>query len=105
MSYIQQQQQTAAERNEKKVVKRLKNTLMDRFAMTDMGEVNLIFGIAVTREYDAGTLFTTQKDYIENTLEGFRVLYRNPVHTTDSRSRSYLAQRALSLTKVVRAWC
>ena len=38
------------------VVKGLKKPLMDCFAMANMGEVSLIFGTAVTRHYDAGTL-------------------------------------------------
>ena len=46
------------------MVKRLRKALMDRFAMTDMGEVSLILGMAVTRNYDAGTLAITQKDYV-----------------------------------------
>ena len=63
------------------VVKRLKKALMDRFAMTDMGEVSLILGMAVTRDYDAGTLTITQKDYVKNILERFGMLNSNPGHT------------------------
>ena len=42
------------------VVKRLKKALMDRFAMTDMGEVSLILAMNVTRSYEEGTFTSTQ---------------------------------------------
>ena len=63
------------------VVKRLKKALMNRFAMTDMGEVSRILGMAVNRDYDAGTLTITQKDYAKNILKRFGMLDCNPVHT------------------------
>ena len=63
------------------MVKRLKKALMDRFTMTAVGEVSLIFGMAITRNYDAGTLAITQKDYVKNILERLGMLGCNPVHT------------------------
>ena len=63
------------------VVKRLKKALMDRFAMTDMGEVSRFLGMAVTQDYDAGPQATTQTDYVKNVLERFGMLDCNPVHT------------------------
>ncbi len=63
------------------VVKRLKKALMDRFAMTDMGEVSLILGMSVTRNYEKGTLTITQKDYVHNILERYGMLDCNSVHT------------------------
>ena len=63
------------------VVRHLKKALTDRFAMSDMGEVSLILGMTVTRDYDQGTLSITQKDYVENILERFGMEECNPVHT------------------------
>ena len=47
---------------------------MDRFAMTDMGEVSLILGMNVTRSYEEGTFTITQKYYIQNILERYGML-------------------------------
>ena len=52
-------------------VKRLKKALVDRFAMTDMGEVSLILGMNVTKNYKEGTLTTTRKDYVQNIPERY----------------------------------
>ena len=60
---------------------RLKKALMDRFAMTGMGEISLILGMAVTRYYDAGTMTIPQQGYVKNILERFSMLDCNPVQT------------------------
>lgn len=44
------------------VVVRLENALTDRFVMLTMGEVSLIFGMPVTRQYDGGTVSVTKRD-------------------------------------------
>lgn len=41
------------------MVRRLKKTQMDGFVMTDMGEVSLALGMAVTRDCYTGTLTIT----------------------------------------------
>lgn len=51
-----------------KVVQRLKKTLMDRFVMTGMDQVSLTLGMAVTGDYDTGTLTISQAKYLQNIL-------------------------------------
>lgn len=63
------------------MVKQLKKAITDRFAMTDMGEVSLILGMTVTRDYETGTLSITQKNYVNNIIERFGMEDCNPVHT------------------------
>ena len=63
------------------VLKKLKTSLMDRFAMTDMGEVNRILGMIFTRDCEKGTLTIDQKDFALNTLEQFGMLDSKTVHT------------------------
>ena len=67
--------------NDEKIVKQLKKALTNRFAMTDMGEVSLIFGMKVTRDYKQGTLSISQVDYVNSILERFGMKDCNPVHT------------------------
>ena len=54
---------------------------MDRFAMTDMGEVSLILAMNVTRSYEEGTLTSTQKYYVQNILDRYGMQDCNSVHT------------------------
>lgn len=54
---------------------------MDRFVTTGMGEASLILGITVTRDYDKGTLTSSQSAYLQNILERFGMLKGNTVHT------------------------
>ena len=48
--------------NDEKIIKQLKKALTNRLAMTDMGEVSLIFGMKVARDYKQGTLSISQVD-------------------------------------------
>ena len=54
---------------------------MDRFAITDTGEVSLILGMSISRDYDKGTLTMSQADYLHNVLERFGMLECNSQHT------------------------
>lgn len=63
------------------LVANLKKELRDRFEMTDMGEVNLILGMEVTRSYEEGTLVDSQKGYVKSILERFGMEKCNPVTT------------------------
>ena len=49
--------------------------------MTDMGEVSLILGMEVTRQYKQGTLSISQVDHVNSILERFGMKDCNPVHT------------------------
>ena len=43
-----------------------KKKLLDRFEMTDMGDVSRVLGINVTRDREEGTITINQKDYTED---------------------------------------
>ena len=58
-----------------------KKELKKRFEMTDMGEVNHILGMEVTRDYDEGTLAVTQTAYVDNIPEPFGMQDANTAHT------------------------
>lgn len=60
-------------------MQRLKKVMTDRFVMTDMGEVSLILGMAVTRDYDTGTLAIILTYYLKDILGRFGMLDGNPV--------------------------
>lgn len=63
------------------LVDRLKTELKNRFEMTDMGEVKLILGMEVQRNYEEGTLAITQKGYVHSILERYGMLEANIVNT------------------------
>ena len=46
------------------VLRRIKQKLLSRFSITDMGDVSLVLGMGVTRDRDEGTVTITQeKEY------------------------------------------
>ena len=64
------------------LVEQKKKELKERFEMTNMGEVRRILGIEVTRDYDEGTLATTQTAYVDNILERFGMQDVNAAYTS-----------------------
>ena len=70
------------------VVGRLKRALADRFVMSDMGEVRVILGMTITRDYDRETLSISQKYYVDNIFERFGMDDCNPVHTPGYGSKN-----------------
>ncbi|CAM9240447.1 unnamed protein product [Laminaria digitata] len=64
------------------VLKELKRKLMERFTMTDMGDVSLVLGIHIARNREAGTLTTSQEDNTNSILARFGMARYNPVHPT-----------------------
>lgn len=63
------------------LVDKLKKELKDRFEMTDMGEVKLILGMEVQRNYEEGTLSITQKGYVQSILDRYGMQESNTVST------------------------
>ena len=63
------------------LVATLKKERHDRFEMKDMGEVSLILGMEVTRDYEEGTMAVSQKGYIKSILERSGMEHCNPVST------------------------
>lgn len=55
---------------------------MDRFTMTDMGDVPLILGMQKNRDAEAETLTISQEHYTKSILARFGMARCNPVHTT-----------------------
>ena len=49
----------------KTLLNKLKKLLMDRFKMSDMGDVSRTLGLNVTRNRDKGSITISQKDYTE----------------------------------------
>ena len=64
------------------VLQELKRKLMNRFTMTDMGDVSLVLGMQITRDREAGTLTISQEHYTKSILVRFGMAGCNPVHTT-----------------------
>ena len=57
--------------NNKQLLGKLKKQLMDRFKMTDLGDVSKVLGMNVTRDRENGTITIDQKDYAENILKRY----------------------------------
>ena len=54
---------------------------MGRFSMTDMRDVSLVLGMAVTRDRTKETVTITQESYVKSLLERYGIGNCNPVHT------------------------
>ena len=63
---------------------RLKHKLMERFTMTDMGDVPLVLSMQITRHREVVTLTIGQEHHTKSILTRFGVARCNPVHTTRS---------------------
>ena len=64
------------------VLQEVKRKLMNRFTMTDMGDVSLVLGMQISRDRKAGTLAISQEHYTKSILARFSMTGCNPVHTT-----------------------
>ena len=63
------------------VLRRIKQKLMSRFSMTDMGDVSIVFGMGVTRDRENGTVAISQENYSKSLLERYGMASFNPAHT------------------------
>ena len=54
---------------------------MDKFKMTDMGDVSLVLGMQVTRDRGKKTLTISQGNYTKSILDRFGMSGRNPSST------------------------
>ena len=57
--------------NNKKFLGKLKKKLMDRFEMTDLGDMSKVLGMNVTRDRENGMIAIDQKDYTEDIYEHY----------------------------------
>ena len=55
----------------KPLLNKLKKKLMNRFEMSDMGDVSRILGMNVTRDREKGTITINQKDYTEDVVQRY----------------------------------
>ena len=65
---------------------------MDRFAMTDMGDVSMVLSMQTTRDRDAKTLTVIQEHYAKSLLARFGIVECNPVRTTGTGAKLPLKQ-------------
>ena len=63
------------------MIETIKEKLMGKFKMTDMGEVLLVLGMQVTRDRERGTLTNTQESYTKSVLDRFGMGSCNPLST------------------------
>ena len=60
---------------------RIKQKLMSRFSMTDLGDVSLVLGLGVIRDRLKGTVTITQDNDIKSLLERYGMTTCNPTYT------------------------
>ena len=57
--------------NNKQLLGKLKKQLMNRFEMTNLGDVSKVLGMNVTRDRENGTIIIDQKGYTEDIVERY----------------------------------
>ncbi|KAH9684927.1 hypothetical protein KPL70_013734 [Citrus sinensis] len=67
--------------HDKAEIDQLKRLLSSEFEMKDIGHAKKILGVEIIRNRKAGTMFLTQKDYIEKVLVRFGMNESKPVQT------------------------
>ena len=77
---------------EKNLLGQLKEKLMARFSMTDLGEVSLILGMKITRDRSKRTLRISLTDYTRSILDRFNMKDCNPVSTPSTGAELSLNQ-------------
>ena len=65
----------------KQLLGKLTKQLMDRFEMTDLGDVSKVLGMNVARDRENGTITIDQKDYTEDILERYGMTNCNVAFT------------------------
>ena len=65
----------------KPLLNKLKKELMNRFEMSDTGDVSRILGMNVTRDREKGTVTINQKNYTEDVVQRYGMKGCNPAYT------------------------
>ena len=65
----------------KLLLNKLKKQLMNRFEMTDMGDVSRILGMNATRDREKGIFTISQKDYVKDVVQRYGMKGCNPTYT------------------------
>ena len=68
-------------RANKQLSNKLEKQGMDRFEMTETGDVSRVLGMIVTRDREKRTITIDQKDYMEDIVEHFGIKDCNPAFT------------------------
>ena len=76
----------------KQLLNKLKKRLMDRFEMTDMGDVSRVLGMNVVRDRKNEKITINQKDYTEDIVERFGMKGCNSAFTTGAGPECSLNQ-------------
>ena len=63
------------------VLRHIKQKLMSRFSMTDMGDASLVLGTGVTRDREKGTVTITLENYTNSLLERYGMASCNSTYT------------------------
>ena len=63
-------------------VTEVRDVLMATFAMTDLGDVQVIMGVEVKHNMEPGTIELDQGNYTRSVVERFKMSDCNPVYTT-----------------------
>ena len=65
----------------KQLLDKLKKHLMDRFEMTDMGDVSRVRGMNATRDREGGTITINKKDYMDDIIQSYEMRGCNRTYT------------------------
>ena len=65
----------------KQLLANLKKQLMDRFEMTEMGDVSRVLGMNIIRDREEGTITINQTDYTEDIVQRYGMRGCNPAYT------------------------
>ena len=85
---------------DKKFLARVNKPLMDKFTMSDLGEVSRILGMKITRDRVNNKLSISQTDYALSILERFGMKDCNPVSTPNTGGeRPLTSQKKLCSTR------
>ena len=65
----------------KSAIQDLKQKLLSKFKLRDLGPTKLLLGVAITRDLSKHSIFLSQKHYVEDILERFHMSDCKPVST------------------------
>ena len=79
------------------LLKDLEIGLMDRFAMTDMGDISMVVDMQIARNREDKTLTISQEHYAKSVLARFGMAESNPVPTTIAGAELSVKQQVTML--------
>lgn len=64
-----------------KFIQEVKQKLLERFKIKDIGEYKFFLGVGIERDWEKGKIRLTQTVYLKAIIERFGLIYRNPTTT------------------------